>query len=517
MRLLRLILLMGMTVCAASAAVKPNIILILADDLGFSDIGCYGGEIKTPNIDALAKGGIRFSQFYNGARCCPTRASLMTGLYAHQAGVGDMVDTYAAAVRERMNSPAYTDRLSPSAPTVAEELRKVGYRTLMSGKWHLGYRTNEWPSARGFDRSFALIHGAMNYYGLGIQNAGAPGAVMMELDGKKFVPPQEGFFATDAFTDYAIGFLNEDEARKRPFFLYMAYNAPHWPLQARAETIAKHRGTYRAKGWDKVRAERLERLKKAEFMDERTELAPRAPRVAEWEQATEEAREQWDLEMAVYAAQVEELDTNIGRLLEALKKSGRDRNTMILFMSDNGGAAEDPNRSAAGAVLGTRESYEGYRVQGAHVSSAPFRKTKKFTHEGGIAAPLIVNWEGIDAARRGSVVKDVAHIIDMMPTVVELAGGAARKEFEGVNLAAVFKGETLKREGALFWEHEGNRAAREGNWKIVSTFGEPWELYDLGEDRTELRNLARSKPEVLARMAGAYEAWAKRVGVLPWQ
>lgn len=511
MRLWRVILLAGL-VFVARGAEKPNIVLILADDMGFSDLGCYGGEIETPNIDALAKGGIRFSQFYNGARCCPTRASLMTGLYAHQAGVGDMVDTYAAAVRERMNSAAYTDRLSPAAPTVAEELRKIGYRTLMSGKWHLGYRTNEWPSARGFDRSFALIHGAMNYYGLGIQNAGAPGAVSMELDGKKFVPAQEGFFATDAFADYAIEFLKEDS--KRPFFLYFAPTAPHWPLHARAETIAKHRGTYKAKGWDKLRAERLERLKAMGIIDARTELAPRAPRVAEWERATEEAREQWDSEMAVYAAQVEELDANVGRLMEALKKRGG--NTMIFFMSDNGGAAEDPNRSAAGAVLGTRESYEGYRVQGAHVSSAPFRKTKKFTHEGGIAAPLIVNWEGIDAKLRGSVVKDVAHIIDMMPTFLELAGGA-RKEFEGLSLTGVFKGQALQREGALFWEHEGNRAAREGNWKIVSTFGEPWELYDLGADRTELRNLAESKAEVLGRMAKAYDEWAQRVGVLPWK
>lgn len=492
-------------------AERPNIILILADDLGFSDIGCYGGEIRTPNIDKLAANGLRFSQFYNGARCCPTRASLLTGLYAHQAGVGHMVDDYARGVRQRMNSAAYTDRLSPSAPTIAETLRAAGYRTYMSGKWHLGYRTNEWPASRGFDRSFSLIHGAMNYYGSGIQNAGPRGVPLMSFDHDRFVPPDENFFATDEFTRQATRFIEEHKSSE-PFFLYLAYTAPHWPLHARAENIARHRGRYKAIGWDKLREQRLERLKQLGILDARTPLAPRPPRVPAWEKATADEQDQWDHEMAIYAAQTEEMDHGIGLLLATLEKTGRGKNTVIIFLSDNGGAAEDPNRSAPGALLGGRESYEGYRIHGAHASSGPFRKTKKFTHEGGIATPCIIAGPGIT----NQLTRSVAHIIDLAPTIFQLAG-AKPTNLEGIGLMPLFSGKQFTRAKPLFWEHEGHRAARDGDWKIVSTFGEPWELYDLSTDRTELKNLAAEKPEILARLKSHYDTWAIRVHALPWQ
>jgi arylsulfatase len=509
-----------------AAASKPNLLLILADDLGFSDLGCYGSEIATPNLDALAANGLRFTQFYNVARCCPSRAALMTGLYPHQAHIGDMVDEYARRVRETLNSPAYSDRLNPNAPTLAEALRAAGYRTGMAGKWHLGYRTNEWPVARGFDRSFTVIEGAMNYYGFGMQHIGVMTNPPMALDRELFIPPRDGFFATDAFTDFAVEFIRNQAGQSAPFFFYLAYTAPHWPLHARPQTIAKYRGRYQAVGWDRLRAERYERLKRAGIIHARWPLAPRPATVPAWDQAPPARQDQWDAEMAVYAAQIEEMDCGIGQVLQTLRASGLDNNTIVIFLSDNGGAAEDPNRSLPGAVLGTRESYKGYGIRGAHVSSAPFRKTKKFTHEGGIASPLIIAWPaGIAPSRRGSMAHEVSHIIDIMPTCLALAGaswpgqwnGSATLPPEGVSLAPLLQGGSLSRPNPLCWEHEGHRAIRDGKWKLVASFDEPWELYDMKADRTESRDLAAARPGTVRKLTAAYAAWASRIGVQPWR
>lgn len=517
--------LLGGFACDLAATPRPNIVIILADDMGFSDLGCYGSEIATPNLDALAANGLRFTQFYNVARCCPSRAALLTGLYPHQAHIGDMVDEYARRVRETLNSPAYSDHLNPHAPTIAEALRTAGYRTGMSGKWHLGYRTNEWPAARGFDRSFAVIEGAMNYYGFGMQHTGVLTNPPMALDREVFLPPRDGFFATDAFTEFAVEFIRNQAGQTAPFFLYLAYTAPHWPLQARPETIAKYRGRYRPIGWDQLRAQRYERLKQAGIIEARWPLAPRPAAVPPWDQVPPERRDQWDAEMAVYAAQVEEMDRGIGQVLAALKASGFADNTLVFFFSDNGGAAEDPNRSLPGAVLGTRESYEGYGIRGAHVSSGPFRKTKKFTHEGGIASPLIIAWPaGIPRSRRGTLVHEVAHITDIMPTCLALGGaawpgqwnGAPALPPEGVSLAPLFRGRSLHRAHPLCWEHEGHRALRDGKWKLVASFDEPWELYNMTADRTESKDLAASRPRTVRKLSAAYEAWANRVGVKPW-
>ncbi|MDB6059755.1 MAG: hypothetical protein JWO95_3599 [Verrucomicrobiales bacterium] len=448
----------------------------------------------------------------------------MTGLYPHQANVGDMVDEYARTVRNQLNSSSYSDHLNPNAPTLAELLRNAGYRTAISGKWHLGYRTNEWPSARGFDRSFSVIEGAMNYYGFGMQHTGIITNPPMILDGKVFTPPRDGFFATDAYTDFAVQFLKEQQTQK-PFFLYLAYTAPHWPLHARAETISRYRGHYKNIGWDKLRQQRYDRLVKAGIIDSRWPLAPRAPRVPAWDKASREQQDHWDETMAVYAAQIEELDTGIGLVLKTLNDIRAETNTLVLFLSDNGGAAENPSRSLPGSVLGTRESYEGYGINGAHVSSGPFRKTKTFTHEGGIATPLIVRWPGgISKAQNGTLVREVGHLMDFMPAFLNLAGttfpaqwnGKPTVALEGINLSAALRGHDSVRMKPIFWEHEGQRAVRDSKWKLVASFNEPWELYDMEKDRTELRNLAPVHPDIVKRLSNEYEAWTKRAGVKPW-
>ncbi len=513
----------------ASAAERPNIILIMADDLGFSDIGCYGGEIETPVLDRLAAGGLRYKQFYNAARCCPTRAALMTGLYPHQAGIGHMIDAYAARRRADFNSPHYSDHLSPHTPTLAEVLRPAGYHTLMTGKWHLGNRPGEWPVARGFDRSFVMVTGALNFYGYGPQNLAPQGVrqhLPLAIDDQPYTPPMEGFFTTDDFTRHAIRFLRERPEDAPPFLLYIAHNAPHWPLHARPETIAKYRGRYRELGWDAAREQRMARLVEMGFIEADTPLAPRPGGLKPWTGLSPEARDRWDEWMAVYAAQVEEMDTAIGWLMDALRETGQEENTLVLFFSDNGGAAERPVKTIGDAPLGSRDSYEGYAIDGAHVSSAPFRKTKKFTHEGGIASPLIAYWPaGIPAERRGGLVADPLHVIDLMATCIDLGrapfpaewNGRATLPPEGVSLAPTLRGEPIARPQPLFWEHEGHRGVRDGDWKLVASHNGPWELYHLGEDRTEMNNRAAEQPARVADMAALYTAWAERVGVLPWR
>lgn len=511
----------------AAAPARPNILLILADDLGFSDIGCYGGEIATPNIDALAKEGLRYTRFYNCARCCPSRAALLTGLYPHQAGVGDMVDEYAAGIRARLDSPAYTDRLNPQIPTIAEILRTAGYETMMTGKWHLGYRPEEWPVARGFDHSFAQIQGAMNYYGYGPQHSlrqDERGYCPMSLDAQPFTPPLEGFFTTDAYTEYAVRQIREHRGQARPFFLYVAYNAPHWPLQARPETIAKYRHSFDA-GWDKVRVARYERLQAMKIIGPKEPIAPRPARLPAWENLAPGKQATWKEWMAIYAAQVEEMDTGIGRILAALRESGAETNTVVLFFSDNGGAAERPVKTIGHAPLGSRDSYEGYDLEGAHVSCTPLRRTKSFVHEGGISSPLVIRWPGgIPAVRNGTLVRDPVHIIDMMVSCLDLAGARFPAQWrgtncipiEGISLTPSFGGKALNRAQPLFWEHEGNRAVLDGKWKLVGERGDPWELYDMEADRTESRNVAAEHPDKAKQLADAYQEWAHRAGVLPW-
>ncbi len=506
----------------AAEPTRPNIVLILVDDLGYSDVGCFGSEISTPNIDRLARDGVALTQFYNQARCCPTRATLLTGRYPHQVGIGAMIDDYAAKARAAANSPAYQDHLSTNSPTVAEVLRAAGYRTLMSGKWHMGYRPEEWPVRRGFDRSFALIGGAMNYFG---GDSGDGPRTKMALDDQPYTPPHDGFYSTDAFTDRAIEFLDESvkASPTKPFFLYLAYNASHWPLQAPEEDITKYRGKYDL-GWQWVRSRRLSRQIELGVVSRDQDMAPMdRGRARPWDDLPEERRKEWARRMEVYAAQTEHLDRGIGRVLEALDRLAIAQNTLVLFLSDNGGAAEDPNGSKPNAPLGDRDSYRGYARPWATVSNTPWRFHKVSAYEGGISTPLIARWPaGIPADHRGTLVREPAHLIDLLPTFMELASASYpttdTAKPEGQSIAAMLKGGHGETNRTFCWEHEGNRAVRKGKWKLV-TLGSSkagWELYDMATDRIESHNLAGEHPDVVAELSAEYDRWAARCGVIPY-
>ncbi|HEY4415872.1 MAG TPA: arylsulfatase [Verrucomicrobiae bacterium] len=502
------------------AAPRPNIVLILADDLGYSDIGCFGSEIATPNIDQLAKDGVALTQFYNQARCCPTRAALLTGRYPHQVGIGDMIDAYAAAARDAANSPAYQDHLSTNSPTMAEVLRTAGYHTMMAGKWHLGKRPEEWPVHRGFDRSFVQIDGAMNYFG-GDSKDGP--RARMAIDDQPYTPPHDGFYSTDAFTDHAIGFLDESAkgTNAKPFFLYLAYNASHWPLQAPKEDIAKYQGKYDA-GWQAIREARLKKMIQLGIVPAGQTMAPMdRGNNQPWDKLTEAQRQQWARRMEVYAAQTEHMDRDVGRLLAEIQRLGVASNTLVLFLSDNGGAAEDPNGGDKSVPIGDRDSFRGYARPWATVSNTPWRRHKVTAYEGGISTPLIAHWPAeIPAAKNGTLVREPAHVTDLLPTFMALAGAAyptaSGIKPEGENILPMLKGGHGDADRTFCWEHEGYRAIRQGKWKLVSAAGKEshWELYDLETDRTEAHDLAGEHPDLVRDLTAEYNGWAARCGVI---
>lgn len=492
---------------------RPNIVLIMADDLGFSDLGCYGAEIDTPNLDRLAAGGLRFTQFYNAGRCCPTRASLLTGLYAHQTGIGLMEDDYGL--------PNYRGFLNRHCVTIAEMLRTGGYRTLMAGKWNVGYGKGQWPLDRGFERYFGLLRGASDYFDPRVGGRAKIG--IFGLDRERFDRFDEKFYTTDAFTDFAIDRVGEvagPAAEKRqPFFLYLAYTAPHSPLQAWPEDIAKYRGRYRA-GWDEVRQARHRRQIEQGIVDVRWPLTPRDPRVRAWSEITEKERDYEDLKMAVFAAQVDRLDQGVGRLMKKLAELGVEQNTLVLFLSDNGGDGE--NEGATKLPPGPKGSSHIYGRAWANVSNTPFRGYKHAMHEGGIATPMIAYWPAVIDKPRVS--NSVGHVIDLLPTCLDVAGITYPESFAGETIYWPVEGSSLlpllrhgrETGGNLCWEHEGNRAIREGKWKLVADHGHAWELYDMDSDRTEMHDLAATNPEYVAVLAAKYDAWTKRIGVLPW-
>jgi arylsulfatase len=519
-----------------TAAERPNIILILADDLGYSDLGCYGGEIKTPNLDALASGGLRFTQFYNTTRCCPSRASINTGLYPHQAGIG-LMDGHS----ERRGYEGYlTDR----CVTIAEVLKQSGYRTYMSGKWHMGNKSG--PLRRGFDEYFGLIGGFTSFFKPEIHTRLPAGKPLREYKIGEY-------YATDVFTDYALDFLAEsrkvnENGERPPFYLYLAYTAPHFPLHALKEDIAKYADVY-AKGWDMVRQERFARQQQLGVLNNSVQLTPRSEVPKNWANEktgwankenptweTIDADRRADLarRMAIFAAMIDRMDWNIGRVIANLKEHGDFENTLILFLSDNGACAEwDPwgfdINSGPQNILHKGEELENmggpgtYHSTGsgwANVSNTPWRLYKHYIHEGGIRTPLIAHWsKGI--ARKGEFEKSVGHIIDFMPTFVELAGAEYPQEvngkpiipMEGRSLLEAFYGKQQQGR-TLFWEHENNRGVREKDWKAVWVNSyKVWELYDLKTDPMELNNLAEKQPETLKRLVEAWEQWAKRTFV----
>ncbi len=497
---------------AAKASQRPNLAVILVDDMGFSDIGCYGSEIPTPNLDKLAAHGLRFTQFYNTGRCCPTRAALLTGLYSHQAGVGHMTSD--------RQQPGYRGDLSDRCVTIAEVLRGAGYRTLMAGKWHVTKfvrATNDtekanWPRQRGFDHYFGIIQGAANYF--------RPNPLTRENE--IIEAPADGFYTTDAFVDNAIRFLDLGD-KSKPFFLYLAFNAPHYPLMAPPQEIAKFRGKYKL-GWDKLREQRRARQIELGIVDKAWALSPRPPAVEAWDSLTPEQQDRFDQIMAIYAAVVAHMDAAVGRLVEALRQRGALDNTLILFLSDNGGNAESgPNGRCEGQAPGSADSIVYCGQSWATLENTPFRRYKHYNHEGGIATPLIAHWPAriTDA---GQLRTQPGHLIDIMPTCVELAGAAYPKEFKGRailpmesrSLVPAFDNKPIQRD-ALFWEHEGNAAIRVGDWKLVRLGRDgPWELYDLKADRTELHDLAAAQPERAKELAAKWDAWAERAQVKPY-
>jgi arylsulfatase len=475
-------------------AQRPNIIVIVCDDMGFSDIGCYGSEIETPNLDRLAANGIRFVDFHNNAKCSESRASLLTGLWHRQS----------------------KNLKAAGNVTLAEVLRSACYRTLMSGKWHLAST----PPERGFDRYFGFLSGAINFFtGVDWQT----GKNLMRLDSEEYQVPAD-FYSTDAFTDHAINFLGNAQGDKRnqnhkdqPFFLYLAHNAPHFPLHARPEDIAKYKGRYRA-GWDAIREQRFERLQESGLIDDNWRMSVRDPKVEAWASLNSQQREFLEPMMEVYAAMVDRLDQNIGRLVQYLKSTDQFDNTLILFFSDNG-ACPYERLNTPGVQPGSANSDIAYDARWANMCNTPLRLYKQYAHEGGTLTPMIAHWpNGIKA--RGSISKFTSHLVDLMPTFVELSGAQYPTEMagqkilpmEGISLTPAFEGSKQRGDHPIFWEYSGNHAIRDGKWKLVAERSRDWELHDLSVDRCETIDLSDKHPDIVQQLATAYNTWAARTG-----
>ncbi|HEY1186098.1 MAG TPA: arylsulfatase [Gemmata sp.] len=541
----------------ARAAEKPNIVVILTDDMGFSDLGCYGSEIRTPNLDALAAGGVRFTQFYNTARCCPTRASLLTGLYPHQAGVGHMMEDKGEKF------PGYRGDLNRNCVTLAEAVKPAGYRAYAVGKWHVTRHTgpkapqHNWPLQRGFDRYYGTIHGAGSYFD--------PSTLTRDNTPiSPFADPEykpKTYYYTDAISDHAVTFVadHDKDHKDKPFLMYVAYTAAHWPMHALPEDIAKYKGKY-AGGYEPARKARFEKAAKLGLIDPKQGLSPGA---GDWDKVPDKAWEAAGME--VYAAMVERMDAGVGKIVAELKRTGRLDNTLILYMQDNGGCAEPqgrtgnkthpnierpekpplpplkldallppgsvppqtrdgfPVRMGPKVMPGAADTYIAYGRGWANVSNTPFREYKHWVHEGGISSPLIAHWPNGIAAK-GALRTQPGHLIDIMATCVELSGAKypmkvgenAIAPLEGKSLSPAFAGKALERE-AIYWEHEGNRACRAGDWKLVAKGpGGKWELYDIKNDRTESTDLAAKQPAKVKELVALWERWAVGAKVLPW-
>ena len=541
---------------------RPNIIIIMSDDMGFSDIGCYGGEINTPNLDSLAANGVRFTQFYNTARCCPTRAALLTGLYPHQAGVGHMM--------EDRGHDGYRGDLNRNAVTIAEVLRPAGYATYAVGKWHVTKKTRaesaadkyNWPLQRGFERYYGTLTGAGSFWDpSALVRDNTPITAFADPE----YQPKEQYYYTDAISDNASRFIAEHKKRAgdNPFFMYVAFTAAHWPMHARERDIAKYKGKY-DQGYEPIRRARREKAVKLGLIDP---AWPMAPQAGDWDKVK---NKDWEARgMEVYAAMIDAMDQGVGRIIAELKRQGQFDNTAIFYLQDNGGCAELMGRAAQGpnaptqftarpnkptfeplakdaqhyfasipkqtrdgwpvimgpgVMPGPADTFIAYGQGWANVSNTPFREYKHWVHEGGVSTPLIAHWpKGIPAARLNKLVHDPGHLIDLMATAVDLAGAAYPKEIngqkihpmEGASLRPVLTGAWLKRAQPIFWEHEGNRAVRDGQWKLVAKENQVWELYDIAADRTEMHDLAAKRPEKVKELSAKWDAWAARANVLP--
>ncbi|WP_121809957.1 arylsulfatase [Mucilaginibacter kameinonensis] len=496
---------------------KPNMVIILADDMGFSDIGCFGSEISTPNIDRLAREGLKMTQFYNAGRCCPSRAALLTGLYPHQAGVGDMV--------KYKGSPAYQGYLNEHSATIAELLKdEAGYNTIVSGKWHVGLQQSALAYNRGFDKSFTMLNNGSSYFNSApLYNDGSK--ITFMLNDREITRSDTSKYLTQAITDFAIKSLDEIKDQQKPFFMYVAYNAPHWPIQALPEDIAKFKGRY-LRGWDVLRKQHYEKQLAIGIIKKQWQLSAWDKRAPAWDSLSPEEKDKWDTRMAIYAAMVYRMDACIGEIMSKLKQLGKDKNTIVLFASDNGGSADEVKSLSTviqkNGSPGSVNSIDSYEIPWANVSNTPFKLFKRNTHEGGIATPLIAWYPGHIKAMSSN--DSPGHLIDLMPTCLELAGISYPTQFKnrqltplaGISLVNAFKRKSYTGNETLFWEHEGSRAIRKGHWKLVAEIGEPWELYDLEADRSEINNLAGKYPDKVKALEAEYLGWAKKVGVVDW-
>ncbi len=548
---------LALLVASFAPAKSPNIVLIMADDMGYSDIGCYGSEIKTPVLDQLAENGLRYTQFYNTSRCCPTRAALISGLYSHQTGMGLMEGD--------RGWPAYRGVINKRCVTIPEALKSAGYRSYMSGKWHLTRHKSPdgdksaWPMQRGFDRFYGTITGAGSFYD--------PATLCR---GNTYITPEndpvyqpESFYYTDAINDNAVAFIadhcGDDKVADKPFFLYVSHTSAHWPMHAPEADIAKYKGVY-DQGYPATREARYRKAIEMGVIDKKWAMS----KGLDWEGFQ---HKEWDIRcMEVYAAMTEVMDRGIGRIVDELKKQNLFNNTVVIYLQDNGGCAEGygrannshqkdrfkfkplgkdglqtkiwpPMQTRDGRFVrtgpetmpGAEDTFVAYGPGWANASNTPFRGYKHDPYEGGIGTPFIVSWpRGIPTQRNGSIVHDVSHLIDLMPTFVELGGATYPAEYEGnkiqpmegVSLVPTLGGKAIKRQAPLGFEHHGNLGLRDGKWKIVSMYrrDQPrtWELYDMEADRTELNDLAKKMPGKLDAMVAAWQAWADRVGVQPW-
>ncbi len=498
--------------CRAVAAAteqpsRPNIVIVLVDDMGFSDLGCYGGEIETPNIDRLAREGMRFTQFYNAGRCCPTRASLLTGRHPHQVGIGHMTEPPEQPLGFE---GAYQGFLNDNCVTIAQVLRGAGYHTLMTGKWHVGMQRREsWPLQRGFDRFFGCLSGACNYF-----KPGGNRGIM--LDNSPYETGDD-FYTTDTFTDYACQFI-EDAARAddRPFFLYLAYNAPHWPLNSKWNEFTKYKGKYTG-GWQVLMQHRLAKQKAIGLFNDGIDPAPHVG--PDWESLTDSQRDDLDSIMAAYAGCIDSIDQNIGKLTAHLKRLGKLDNTVIFFLSDNGACQEGGTLGVGSAKMVKNPPLEttgGVRLglAWANACNTPFRLYKHFIHEGGACTPMIAHWPaGISQQREDTFVRQVAYLPDFMATCVDLAEATYPDDVpacEGVSLVPLLQGvESPIHPDPIYWEHEGNAGVRWGKWKLVREYQKPWELYDIDADRAEMHDLAKINLDKKTELISLWTHWAR--------
>jgi len=522
-RLLLTILLSALASPILSQAKPPNILYILADDLGFSDLGCFGGEIKTPNLDSLGYNGVRLTQFYNSGRCCPSRAAILTGQYPHRVGLGHMTTN-------DLGKPGYRGVVSTDAQTIGQALKPAGYRSFISGKWHLGTPD---PTQNGFEEFYGTLVSAKRFFD--------PDHLVRFPEGRKPRQYPEGeFYATDAVTDHAIDFIHlARQTPDKPWFLYLAYNAPHFPLHAFKEDIAKYADKYHG-GWDQLREERLQRMKEMKIVPPETQLTPRSTwrnygetktgTNPAWKSLPKDRRLDLARRMAIYAAMIDRMDQQIGRIIADLKCKGEFDNTLIIFTSDNGACFEwDPFgfdiKSSNQNILhkgkdldkmGEPGTFHSVGSGWANASNTPWRMYKHFNHEGGIASPGIVHWPKGLKIEPGKIIHKPAHIIDLLPTALAVSGVQynGKLPLPGTNLLAYLQ-QDCSSDRTLYFEHQGNRAIRSGKWKLAAFDDEPWELYDFTTDRTELNNLAKAKPEIVKQLSQAWDQWGKENYVTP--